>query len=110
MVICCAYPYQISDQGKNLTWDWFCHSLSPNLHDALGFAMAGLPKRKQVNTSFDTLYTLAKKLEVWQPLHSHRDGSGPSNAYRDKYRRYPVPAGWVATLEDEELFLPDPKA
>ena len=110
MVVRCAYPNQISDQGKNLTQDQFHHSLSPSLHNALGFIMAELPEREQVNTSFDALYILAKKLEAWQHLHPHRGRPGPSNAYRDKYRIYPMPAGWVATLEDEELFPPDPKA
>ena len=28
---------------------------------------------------------------------------------RDKYSRYPVPVGRVATLEDEEVFPPDPE-
>ena len=79
--MCHAYPNQISDQGKNLTQDWFYHGLSPSLCDALGFAMAELPEREQANMSFDTLYTLAK---AWQPLHSHRSRSGPSNVYRDK--------------------------
>ena len=65
--------------------------------------MAELPKREQVNMSFDTLYTLAKKLEAQQPLQPHRGRSGPSHAY-------PVPTGWVATLEDQELFPPDPEA
>ena len=83
-MICHTYPDRISDQGKNLMWDWFYHSLSPSLRDALRFAMAELPEREKVNTSFDTLYMLAKKLEGWQPLHSHRGGSGPSDAYRDK--------------------------
>ena len=71
--------------------------------------MAGLPEREQVNMSFDTLYTLTKKMEACQPSWSHRGESGPSDAYRDKYRRYPTPVGWVATLEDEELFPPDPE-
>ena len=105
-----TYPDQISDQGKNLTQDQFYHSLSPSLCDALRFAMAELPEREQVNTSFDTLYTLAKMLGEQQPLHSHRGWPGPSDAYKDKYRRYPAPVGWVATLEDEGLFPPDPKA
>ena len=72
--------------------------------------MADLPEREQVNTSFDTLYTLAKKMEAWQPSHSDRSGSGSSYTYRDKYRRYPAPAGWVAMLEEEELLPPDPKS
>ena len=71
--------------------------------------MAELPEREQVNMIFNTLYTFAKKMEVQQPLWSHRDGPGPFDAYRDKYRRYPTSAGQVATLKDEELFLPDPK-
>ena len=48
-------------------------------------------------------------MEAHQPPRSHRSGSSPSEAYRDKYRRYPTPIGRVATLEDEELFLPDPE-
>ena len=71
--------------------------------------MAQLPEREQVNMSFDTLYTLTKKMEAHQPSWSHRGRSSPSDAYRDKYRRYPAPMGRVATLEDEELFPPDPK-
>ena len=51
VVICCAYPDWISDQGRNLTWDQFYHSLSPSLCDALGFTMAKLPEREQVNTA-----------------------------------------------------------
>ena len=70
--------------------------------------MAELPEREQVNMSFDTLYTLVKKMEVHQPSWSHGGGgSGPSDVYRDKYRRYPMPVGQIASLEDEELFLPD---
>ena len=62
-----------------------------------------------MNTSFNTLYMLTKKMEACQPPKSHRGRSGPSEAYRDKYRRYPMPIGRVATLEDEELFPPDPE-
>ena len=108
-MICHAYPDLIFDQGKNLMWDRFYHSLTPSLHDALGFTMTELPKREQVNKGFDTLYMLGKKMEVHQPSWSHRDGSSLSDVYRDKYRRYPMPVEWVATLEDEELFRPDPK-
>ena len=109
MVICHAYPDWISDQGKNLTQDRFYHGLSPSLCDALGFAIAELPKRDQVNMSFDTLYTLAKKMEAHQPSRPHGSSSGSSKAYRDKYRRHPTPMGRVASLEDEELFTPDPE-
>ena len=72
--------------------------------------MADLPEREQVHTSFDMLYTLAKKMEARQPSHSHRSGSGSSDTYRDKYQRYPAPTGWIATLEEEELLLPDPES
>ena len=89
--------------------DWFYHGLLPSLHDALSFTMVDLPKCEQVNTSFDTLYTLAKKLEVRQPLHSHKGGQGYSEAYRDRFRRYPTPMGMVTTLGEEELFLLDPE-
>ena len=88
--------------------DRFYHRLSPGLHNALGFTMAEPPEREQVNISFDTMYTLAKKMEACQPSRSHRGGPGLSDAYRDKYRRYPMPMGRVATLEDKELFPPDP--
>ena len=72
-----AYPNQISDQGNNLTQDRFYHGLSPSLHDALGFTMAELPEREQVNTSFDTLYTLAKKMEAHHPSLSHSSRPDP---------------------------------
>ena len=91
-MICCAYPGWISNQGKNPMWDLFYHGLTPSLHDALGFNMAELPEREQVNTSFDTLYTLTKKMEACQPSQSHRGRPGPFDACRDKFRRYPTPA------------------
>ena len=71
--------------------------------------MAELPEREQASTSFDMLYMLAKKMEVWQPSCPHRSGSGSSDTYRDKYRRYPAPMGWVAMLAEEELLLSDPE-
>ena len=30
-VICNAFPDQVTDQGKNLVWDWFYHGLVPSL-------------------------------------------------------------------------------
>ena len=104
-----AYPDQVTDQGKNLAQDQFYHGLMPSLRDALEFTMAELPEREQAGVSFDTLYTLAKKMEVRQPTHTHRGEQGSSNVYRDKYRRYPTPTGWVATLAEEELLPPDPE-
>ena len=71
--------------------------------------MAALPEREQASASFDTLYTLAKKMEVHQPTCTYRGEEGSSDAYQDKYRRYPTPAGWVATHAEEDLLLPDPE-
>ena len=64
MRLCQAHPEHVSDQGKNLRQDRFYHGLLPHLCNALGFAMADLPEREQADTSFDTLYTLAKKMEL----------------------------------------------
>ena len=62
--------------------------------------MAELPEREQARPTFDTLYTLAKKLEVGQPVHV-RQYTPSSEAYRDKHRCYIAPMGWVAVLEEE---------
>ena len=107
-MICCSYLDQVTDQGKNLAQDRFYHGLAPSLQDALEFAMTELPEREQASASFDTLYTLAKKMEVHQPSCMHR-GQGSSDTYQDKYRRYPAPTGQVATLAEEELLPPGPK-
>ena len=34
---------------------------------------------------------------------------GAPEPYKDKFWRYPIPTSWVATLEDNELFPPDPE-
>ena len=62
--------------------------------------MAELPKREQARPTFDTLYTLAKKLEVGQPACVHRYTPG-SEVYRDKHRHYVMLTGRVAGLEEE---------
>ena len=67
VMIHCTYPACVADQGKNWTQDRFYHGLAPSLRDALEFTMAELPEREQVGASFDTLYTLAKKMEAHQP-------------------------------------------
>ena len=85
-----AYQNWVTDQGKNLAQDRFCHDLSPGLWDVLRFVMADLPEREQVHTSFDMLYMLAKKMEEQQSSHTHRSGSGSSDSYKDKYQRYPA--------------------
>ena len=106
-VICRAYPESLLDRGWDLKKDCFYHGLHPYLHDALSFAMAELPEREQACPTFDTLYTLTKKLEVGQPVHMHQYSTS-SEAYRDKHRCYLVLVDWVAALEEEGLALTDP--
>ena len=105
-VICRAYPDCLPDRGRDLKKDRFYHGLCPYLHDALSFAMAELPEMEQARPTFDTLYMLAKKLEVGQPAHMCRYTTS-SEAYRDKHRRYLTLAGRVAALEEEGLVLSD---
>ena len=66
MVLHHAYPECLPDHGRDLKKDCFYHGLHPYLHDALSFTMAELPKREQAHPTFDTLYTLVKKLEAGQ--------------------------------------------
>ena len=87
-----AYLERFPDRGWDLKKDHFYHGLCPYLHDALSFAMAELPKREKAHPTFDTLYTLTKKLEVGQPAHMHQYTSS-SEAYREKHRHYLAPAG-----------------
>ena len=101
-----AYPDHLPDRGQDLKKDRFYHGLHPYLHDALSFAMAQLPEREQAHRTFDTLYTLAKKLEVGQPVRM-RWYTPSSEAYRDKHRHYLMLMGWVAALEEEGLVLSD---
>ena len=56
------------------------------------------------------VYTLVRKLEVRQTPRYLKNGSGSTDFHRDKYKRYPTPAGRVATLKEEELILPDPES
>ena len=106
-VICRAYPERLPDRGWDLKKDRFYHGLRPYLHDALSFAMAELPKREQAHPTFDTLYTLTKKLEAGQLVHTHQYTSS-SEAYREKHRCYLALVGRVAALEEQGLALTDP--
>ena len=106
VVIRRAYPDCLPDRGRDLKKDRFYHGLHPYLHNALSFAMAELPKREQTCPTFDTLYTLAKKLEAGQPVHTCRHTTS-SEVYRDKHRHYLMLAGRVAALEEERLALSD---
>ena len=105
-VICRAYPDRLPDRGWDLKKDCSYHGLCPYLHDALSFAMAELPEREQAHPTFDTLYTLAKKLEAGQLAPACRY-TPSSEAYRDKHRCYIVLTGWVAALEEEGSVLSD---
>ena len=62
--------------------------------------MAELSKREQAHPTFDTLYTLAKKLEAGQPVHAHWY-TPSSKVYRDRHRHYIAPTGQVAALQEE---------
>ena len=69
--------------------------------------MAELSEREQAHPTFDTLYTLTKKLEAGQLACTCRY-TPSSDIYREKHRRYPAPAGQVAALEEEGLASTDP--
>ena len=72
VVIHHAYPDQVADQGKNWAWDRFYHGLAPSLWDTLEFMMAELLEREQAGANFNTLYTLAKKMEAHQHTCAQR--------------------------------------
>ena len=69
--------------------------------------MVELPEREQACPTFDTLYTLAKKLEVGQLARTCWYAPS-SDAYREKHRCYPSLAGRVAALEEEGVASADP--
>ena len=102
-----AYLECLPDRGRDLKKDHFYHGLCPYLHDTLSFVMVELPKREQAHPTFDTLYTLAKKLEAGQLARTHRYAPS-SDAYREKHRRYLAPVGRVAALEEERVESADP--
>ena len=107
VVVCHAYLECLPDQGRDLKKDHFYHGLWPYLHDALSFVMAELPKREQAHPMFNTLYTLAKKLEAGQLVCTCQYAPS-SDAYREKHRCYPVLAGRVAALEEDGVASADP--
>ena len=88
-----AYPECLPDQGRDLKKGRFYHGLHPYLHDALSFAMVELPEREQACPTFNTLYTLVKKLEAGMPLCPQlgcllREGWQP---WRRKEWHQPIP-------------------
>ena len=107
VVIPCTYPEQLPDRGRDLKKDHFYHGLCPYLHDVLSFEMAELPEREQAHSTFDTLYTLAKKLEAGQPVCTCQYAPS-SDTYREKHRHYPVLAGRVTALKEEGVALANP--
>ena len=108
VVIWHAYPERLTNQDKNFLHDRFYNGLLPSLHEALGFAVVDLLEREQTRTAFDTLYTLARKMEVRQSNHNSR--GVPSDGYRDRYQWCPTPVNRVATVGEGGNFLPpDPE-
>ena len=88
-----TYPDQVPNKGKCLRRDHFYYGLTPSLRDALSFAMADLPEREQTDTSFDTLYHLAKKLEVRHHLCSVTKGGSSTHDPHKSYKKFPTPVG-----------------
>ena len=103
-VIWHVHPERLTNQDKNFLHDHFYNGLLPSLREALGFTVADLPEREQTRTTFDTLYTLARKMEAHQSNLSSR--GAPSDGYRDRYQQYPSPANRVATVGEGGDFLP----
>ena len=69
--------------------------------------MAELPEREHAHPMFDTLYTLTKKLEAGQLVHTCRY-TPSSKVYREKHRHYLALVGRVAALKEEGLASTDP--
>ena len=74
------YPECLPEHSRDVKKDCFYHGLHLYLHDSLSFVMAELPKREQACPTFDTLYTLAKKLEAGQLVWACHYATG-SEAY-----------------------------
>ena len=107
MVICHVYLERLPDCGRNLKKDCFYHGLCPYVHDSLSFVMTELPKREQAHPTFDTLYTLAKKLETGQPVWACRYATS-SDTYQERHRHYPAWTGRVVGLEEEGVVSVNP--
>ena len=106
-VVKCAYPDHVPHEGEGMRRDRFYYGLTPSLRDVLSFAMADLPEREQADTSFDTLYHLAKKLEArHQPCNATKVGSSTHDPHKG-YKKYPTLVGCVTTVEPD-LLPPDP--
>ena len=106
-VVKCAYPDQVPNEGEGLRRDHFYYGLIPSLRDVLSFTMADLLEREQADTSFDTLYHLAKKLEACHQPQNMTKGGALNHDPHKGYKKYSTPAGHAATVE-ADLFPPDP--
>ena len=102
------YPDQVQYEGEDLRQDHFYYGLIPSLRDMLNFTMADLPEREQADTSFDTLYHLAKKLEAHHQPRGMAKGGTLTHDPHKGYKKYFTPRGCTATIETE-LFPPDPE-
>ena len=107
-VVKCTYPDQVPNEGEGLRLDHFYYGLIPSLRDSLSFTMADLPEREQADTSFDTFYHLAKKLEVHHQLRNMTKGGTLTHDPHKGYKKYSTPGGHAATVE-ADLLPPDPK-
>ena len=107
-VVKCTYPDQVPNEGEGLRQDHFHYRLIPSLRDVFCFAMADLPKREQADTSFDTLYHLAKKLEAYHQPHNMTKGGTSTHDPHKGYKKYSSPIGCTATVE-ADLFQPNPE-
>ena len=106
-VVKCAYPDQVPNEGEGLRRDRFYYGIISSLRDMLSFAMANLPESEQADTSFNTLYHLAKKLEAChRPCNVTKGGTLTHNPHKG-YKKYSAPVGCTATVE-VDLFPPDP--
>ena len=69
----------------------FYYRLLPSLRDVLSFAMADLPERDQVDTSFDTLYHWVKKLEACHQPDGMKRGDFQPRSLTRATRSIPPP-------------------
>ena len=107
-VVKCTYPDQVPNEGEGMRRDWFYYGLIPSLRDMLSFTMADLPQREQADTSFDTLYHLAKKMKAnHQPCNTTKGGTSTHDLHKG-YKKYSTEVGCTATVE-ADLFPPDPE-
>ena len=102
------YPDQVPNEGEGLRRDHFYYGLIPSPRDMLSFVLADIPEREQADTSFDTLYHLAKKLEACHQPHNTTKGGTLTHNPHKRYKKYSTPVGCAATVE-MNLFPPDPE-